>query len=411
MIRLKLNAALSQRNKIVIAAALRWMILCATVSGCSVADFSLPTLLKPGAAAEARTLDGIFESYFEAYLDLHPTFATETGDHRYDDQLEIAIGEEHISARRRLFEHTLARLDKIDRDLLDSRRSLFIEVLERNLRLGLEGQKFNSHLLPVRQLASLAVEFPLLASGIGLQPFRSVDDYDNFWKRMEIFEVWIDTAIVNLRKGMALGMVQPRAVVERTLPQLEVMIVADPKVSLLYQCIDLMPGNFSDADRARLSQAYAITIEQKIVPAYRRLVAFLKDEYLGAARDTVALAELPNGSAWYRYLVKTQTSTDWTPEQIFQIGSAEVARIQAEMEQLREQQRFTGTLAEFSRFLSEHGAGKHANRGALVQGYETIRQKVTPQLGQLFGRLPKAPFEIRTIEAFRQRSAPSQYWS
>ncbi len=317
---------------------------------------------------------------------------------------------EHISAQRRLFEHTLSRLAAIDRDLLDARRRLFLEVLERNLRLGLEGQKFNSHLLPVRQLASLAVEFPLLASGAGIQPFRTVDDYDNFLKRMEIFEVWIDTAIVNLRKGMTLGLVQPRAVVERTLPQLEVMIVADPKVSLLYPSVNRMPGNFSDAERVRLSQTYATIIEQKLVPAYRRLVAFLKDEYLGAARNTVALAELPNGRAWYEYLVKTQTSTDSTPEQIFQIGSAEVVRIQGEMERLREQQRFTGSLAEFSRFLSEQGAVKHANRSALVQAYETIRQKVTPQLGNLFGRLPKASFEIRTIEEFRQRSAPSQYW-
>ena len=177
------------RMKTAAALLFRGMILSAMFSACSGTELSFPTLLKPGAAAEARTLDSIFENYFEAYLDLYPSFATEVGDHRYDDQLEIAISVEHISAQRRLFEHTLARLAAIDRDLLDSRRRLLVDVLERNLRLGLEGQKFNSHLLPVRQLASLAVEFPLFASGTGIQPFRTVTDYDNFLKRMEIFEL------------------------------------------------------------------------------------------------------------------------------------------------------------------------------------------------------------------------------
>lgn len=368
-------------------------------------------LLRPGAAAEARDVDEIFENYFEAYLDLYPTFATEIGDHRYDDQLEIAIGTEHINAQHRLFEHTLARLAKIDRDLLDRRRRLFLEVLERHLRLGLEGRKFNSQLLPVRQLASLAVEFPLFGSGTGIHPFRTVTDYDNFLRRMEQFEIWLDTAIANLRKGLALGLVQPRVVVERTLPQLESMMVADPKTSLFYQAIERMPATFSEADRTRLAQSYASVIEHKIVPAYRRLVAFLKSDYLSAARPSVALSELPNGKAWYEYLIKTQTTTDLTPEQIFQLGNSEITRITDEMERLRVQQHFAGSLSEFSRQLSESSARNAASRAALVQGYETIRQSVAPQLGKLFGRLPKAAFEIRTIEAFRERSAPSQYWS
>ncbi|HVO93270.1 MAG TPA: DUF885 domain-containing protein, partial [Terriglobales bacterium] len=382
---------------------------CTALTGCSVGDINL--VLRPGAAAEARNLDAIFDNYFEAYLDLYPTFATEIGDHRYDDQLEIAISSEHISAQRRLFEHTLSRLAAIDRDLLDARRRLFLQVLERNLRLSLEGQKFNAQLLPVRQLASMAVEFPLFGSGTGIQPFRTVADYDNFLKRMEQFETWIDTAIDNLRRGMATGMVQPRIVIERTLPQLESMIVADPKTSLFYQAIRRIPATFTDADRSRLAQAYAATIEQKIAPAYRRLVTFLKNEYLAATRNTIALSELPNGKAWYEYLVKTQTTTDLTPEQIFQLGNTEIARIKNEMEKLREQQRFSGSLAEFSRHLSETSPSGAASHAALIQGYETIRQTVTPQLGKLFGRLSKAPFEIRTIEEFRERSAPSQYWS
>ncbi len=187
----------------------------------------------------------------------------------------------------------------------------------------------------MRQLASLAVEFPLLGSGSGSHPFRTVADYENFLKRIERFQLWVETAIVNLQKGVDLGIVQPRVVIERTLPQIEAMIVGDAKTSLFYQPILRMPDHFSGPERARLTRAYTEAVEQQIVPTYRLLLAFLKEDYLGKTRSTAALSALPDGNAWYEHLVTTQTTTDLTPDQIFQLGMAEVARIKKEMEQLR----------------------------------------------------------------------------
>jgi uncharacterized protein (DUF885 family) len=387
------------------------MILCAIISGCTPIQLSLPSIFSPGPSAESRKLQETFKSYFEAYLDLYPTFATEIGDHRYDDQLEITISDEHIAAQHRLFQHTLSRLAGIKQEEIDTRERLYLEVLARGLRLGIDGQTFKSHLMPVRQLASLAIEFPLMGSGSGVHPFRTVIDYDNFLKRIEGFEIWVDTAIANMRKGVAEGLVQPRVVIERALPQLQAMIVEDPKASLFYQPILRMPSHFDVADRASLTRAYTEAIEQRIVPSYRRLLAYLKDEYLAKARSTIALSDLPGGNAWYAHLVKTQTTTDLTPEQIFQLGQDEIARIKKEMERLRDQHGFSGTLAEFSRHLAASVPRAYASRSDLIQGYEAVRRTVTPQLAKLFGRLPKAPYEIRTIEEFRERAAPSQYWS
>ena len=175
-------------------------------------------------------------------------------------------------------------------DEIDSRERLYLEVFTRNLQLALDGFQFKQYLMPVRQLASLAVEFPLLGSGAGAHPFKTVADYENFLKRIEGFEIWIDTAIANMRKGIELGIVQPTVVIERTLPQIEVMIVTDAKTSLFYQPIIRMP-EFSEADRRRLTRAYTEAIEQRIVPAYRRLSTFLRDEYFGKSRGTVALSE------------------------------------------------------------------------------------------------------------------------
>jgi uncharacterized protein (DUF885 family) len=191
-------------------------------------------------------------------------------------------------------------------EAIDARERLYLDVLTRALKVALDGFAFEQRLMPVRQLASLAVEFPLLGSGAGAHPFRTVTDYENFLKRIDGFEVWVDTAIANMRRGIAVGVIQPRPVIERALPQLQAMIVTDAKTSLFYPPVVRMPGDFSAVDRNRLTRAYTEAIEQRIVPAYRRLVTFLGGEYLDQTRSTVALSELPDGKAWYEYLVRTQ---------------------------------------------------------------------------------------------------------
>jgi uncharacterized protein (DUF885 family) len=287
-------------------------IACAALSGCALTKQISPDTYQSTRSAESRKLHEIFESFFEAELVLFPTFATEIGDHRYDDQLEIAISEEHIAEQRRLFQRALRRAGEIKLADVDSRDRLYLEVFTRNLQLALDGLRFKQQLMPVRQLANLTVEFPLLGSGAGAHPFRTVTDYKNFLKRIAGFETWVDTAIANMRQGIAIGVMHPRAVIERALPQLQAMIVADAKTSLFYQPVVRMPGDFSEVDRNRLTRAYTEAIEQRIVPAYRRLVSFLEGEYLAKSRNTVALSELPDGKAWYQYLVRTQTTTDLT---------------------------------------------------------------------------------------------------
>jgi uncharacterized protein (DUF885 family) len=381
------------------------------LAGCATAGKMLPASFRSAPSAESRKLHAIFESFFEAELALFPTFATETGDHRYDDQFEIAISQEHIGAQRRLFQQALKRIAEIKLDDIDSRDRLYLDVFARNAKVTLDGFEFQQDLMPVRQIASVAVEFPLLGSGVGAHPFQTVTDYENFLKRIEGFETWIDTAIANMRKGVELGIVQPKVVIDRTLPQIEAMIVDGAKTSLFYQPILRMPNQFSQTERARLARAYIDAIEQRIVPAYRRLLGFLKDEYIGKCRSTVSLSELPNGKAWYEYLVKTHTTTNLTPDEIFQLGVDEIARIKKEMERLRQQQGFAGSLPEFSQSLAKNAPPGYQTRRDLVNSYETIRRTVSATLPKLFGRLPSAPFEIRTIEKFRERSAPSQYWS
>ena len=385
--------------------------LCFLVLGCAT-DARLNSHSGTGdASAESQRLQEIFDQYFEDYLKLFPTFATSIGDHRYDDQLGIAISEEHRTKQRDLYTSSLSKLADVRRDRLEAFDALNYAAFERMLKQRLEGLMFNQQLLPLRQLGSLPVEFPIMGSGKGEQPFKTVKDYDNFLGRIANFQVWAETAITNMRTGIKDGLVQPRVVMERTLPQLDAMIVSDPKQSLFFQPILQMPAEFTDAYKSRLSRAYTLAIEEQIIPTYRRLRVFIQEEYLPKTRSTVGWSALPEGDRWYNYLVRNQTTTDLAPEEIFQLGLDEIARIQKEMERMRAQNGFQGTLGEFSRYLANNAPPGYGTRDDLIKGYEVIREKVNSRLPRLFGRLPKAPFEIRTIEEFRERSAPSQYWS
>jgi len=387
------------------------ILFCALLLSCST-DTRLrqPPQSFGGQSADSQELRQVFEGYFEAYLQLFPTFATSIGDHRFDDQFEISISEEHLAKQRELYLKSLGELAGIKTAKLEADDRLNYAVLKYSLTLRLDGLKFNRHLLPVRQLGSTPVEFPLLGSGRGEQPFKTSADYDNFLKRIEKFQDWINVAIENMRLGTGQGIVQPRVVMERTLPQLEAMIVTDPQRSIFFQPILQMPASFENAEKNRLTAAYTQAIQQEIVPTYQKLHSFIQDDYLPKTRATVGMSDLPNGNEWYDYLVKRQTTTELTPEEIFQLGMEEVQRIKKEMERMRSENGFQGNLQEFSRYLVKNAPVGFADRDDLIKGYEALREKVTLQLPRLFGRLPKAPLEIRTIEEFREQSAPSQYW-
>ncbi|MGH7832390.1 MAG: DUF885 domain-containing protein [Candidatus Binatia bacterium] len=361
------------------------------------------------AAAEARKLHQMFDQYFEEYLQLFPTVATSIGDHRYDDRLGIAISEEHRGEQRDLYRKYLGALEGVIKERLEREDRLNHAVFERLLTQRLETLRFEQHLQPVRQIQSTAVEFPLLGSGRGVHPFKSVADYENFLRRIERFQNWVDTAIANMRRGVERGIVPSRVVIERTLPQIDAMIVDDPRQSLFFRPVLEMPDHFGEAEKRRLTQDYTRAVEEQIVPAYRKLRDFLRDEYLTKTRATTGMSGLPEGNAWYDHLVKTRTTTSLTPEQIFELGLSEIARINRERERMRAESGFQGSLRQFAEHLRRNSPPGFRTKEELLKGYETIRAQVTPRLSDLFGRLPNAPYEIRTVEEFRENSSPSQY--
>jgi uncharacterized protein (DUF885 family) len=357
------------------------------------------------ATPASRQLHAIFDEYFEELLELNPLLATSIGDPRYNDRLPVSIAPEWRARSEKLARDYLARLDQVERASLPAQDQLSYDIFRSARERDIEGFRYPGHLIPLNQFYSMPNGFAQLGSGNGQQPFKTVKDYEDFLKRMDGFVAWTDQAIANMREGTAKGYTLPRVLAERVLPQLAAHVVERPEDSLYWGPVGLLPADFAAADRERLTAAYRAAIETKIVPAYRRLHDFMRDEYLPQCRTSVGLDALPDGKAWYEYNVRSITTTNYTPAEIHEIGLREVERIHGEMRGVMEQVGFEGSLDEFFVFLNNDPQFVWPSREALVQGYEDIKNRVNPELPRLFETLPKADYEVRAVEPFREKSA------
>lgn len=358
-------------------------------------------------AAEHAELDALFEAYFEKVLEMNPTYATFIGDHRYNDRFVVGIAPENIAAEEALDREYLDKINAIDASLLEGQALLSYQIFKGQRERDVEGQRFPGHLMPANQFYLTPNQFVQMGTGKGLQPFKTVRDYDDWLKRVDGLAAWVDQAMVNMREGIDKGYVQPKILMEKVLPQLQAQIVSDPTQSLFWGPIANFPADFSEEDKARLTAAYSAKISADIVPAFQRFHDFVRDEYIPKCRDSVGMGALPDGDAWYAYNVKAITTTGLTPDEIHQIGLDEVARIQAEMQKIMAETGFQGDLKAFYAFMKTDPRFVWDTREALVAGYYDIKQRVDGNLTRLFETLPSSDYEVRAVEPFRERTASS----
>jgi uncharacterized protein (DUF885 family) len=350
-------------------------------------------------------LHALFDEHFERDLEMNPLSATFIGDYRYNDRLANTNSPEYIAAATAMDEEFLARLLEIDREKLNYQDQLSYDLFKIDREQSLEGNQFPFELQPINQFYSMTNFFVQLGSGTSAHPFKTVKDYEDFLSRADQFSINIDQVITNMKEGVKQGVTQPRILMEKLVPQIDAHIVSDVTSSDFYKPVMNMPVDFSDEDRARLTAAYADKISNTIIPAYRRISNFLSDEYIGAARETVGLYALPNGDAWYAYMVRLRTTTDMSPEQIHQIGLSEVARIHGEMQDVMNEVGFEGSLQDFFEFVNTDDQFFYDDAEELIQGYRDMSDHISELTKNLFDIMPKTGFEVRRVEPFREASA------
>ncbi|MCH8137101.1 MAG: DUF885 domain-containing protein, partial [Proteobacteria bacterium] len=338
-------------------------------------------------------------------LELNPLSATAIGDDRYDDRMALSNSQEYRDAEKALDEEFLTRLLTIDREALSYQEQLSYDIFRIKREQSLEGNQFPFYLQPMNQFRLMTNFFVQLGSGSSLHPFKTVKNYDDFLSRADDFVTNIDLAIDNMKEGMRQGIVQPKILMVKVIPQIEAHIVDSAEESKFWMPITNMPEEFSDEDRERLTAAYKDAIENKFIPAFERLNNFIGDEYIAASRDTVGLGDQPNGKNWYAYMVKVRTTTDMTPDEIHQIGLDEVARIHGEMHAVMEEVGFEGDLKDFFDFLNTDDQFFYDEPDDLIQGYRDMSDNIEKLAKSIFDVAPKTAFEVRRVEPFREASA------
>lgn len=352
----------------------------------------------------------LFNNYYEKRMQLFPLEATANGDNRYNDLMPIDFTDSYRQKLHTFFSSYSDSIAQFKREELNEKDKWNYDVFKYEMTMSLEGLTYHDNYAPANQFYGLPLTFGQLGSGESNQPFKTVADYDNWLKRASHFTEWADSAIIYFKKGMGFGWVLPKTVVLKMIPQMTALETKDVTKSLFYGPIKKMPADFSDSDKKRLKTAYEQLISQQLLPSYKKLADFYKKEYLPKARTTTGISAVPGGDKYYNYLVRYWTTTNKTPEEIYQIGLSEVKRIHGIMDSVKNAVGFKGDLNAFFNYMkTDKKFFPYKTPEDVLTAFRAIKDRVEPHLKDYFGIKPKSEFEIRQTEAFRAASSSIEY--
>ena len=362
------------------------------------------------AKEDSKELNKLFSDYYEGRLKLFPLDATQNGDARYNDLLPADFTDGYRDTLRNFYSNFREGIGRFDRAALSENDQLSYDILKWELGTKLEGLNFHGNYIPFNQFTGLPLTLGQLGSGESFQPFRNSKDHEDWIRRATAFGAWADSAIVYFRKGMAAKLVLPRALVIKMIPQLEAIASSPGEKNLFYGAV-LKLNSLGDSTTAgRLKEEYMTLIRETIIPSYKKLADFLKNEYLPQARTSSGVSALPDGAAYYAFLIRDQTTTSLPADEIYQTGLKEVARIRAVMDSVRNAVGFQGDLAAFFGYMrTDKKFMPYKTPEEVLAAFEAIHQRMQPNLQRMFDHTPRTGFAIRQTEAFRAASASAEY--
>ena len=362
----------------------------------------------------------VLNDYYNDQMKYFPLVATQNGDKRYNDRLPVDFTDSYIDTLRNFYGSYLNKILVFDRDKLNRNDQISYDVFIWEMKINGEGLDLhlsinnitmaNIQFMPFNQFVGIPLFLGQMGSGSGIQPFHTIADYDNWISRAGKFQAWSDSSIVYFRRGLGNGYILPRCLVEKMIPEMQSMVVSDITQSIFYTPLTMMPDSFPEADKQRITSGLSNTIATILLPSYKKLADFLKNEYLPKSRSSIGFDALPNGNKIYDFLIRYWTTTDKTAEEIYQTGLEEVKRIRAEMEETKANTGFTGDLPAFFAFMkNDPRFMPFKTPREVLDAYQKIQLTIDPNLPKFFGHTPKMKFEIRQTEAFRAASASAEY--
>lgn len=365
-----------------------------------------PATRQPAAqASKAQQLDRLYEDYWDASMRLNPLQATFQGDARYNGELPNFLSPAWRQQSHDFTTEWLGKVEKIGSSGLQGQDLISYEIFVRDARASLAAEKHPSWMMPISQYYNLGSIMAILGAGAGAQPFNTAKDYDDWSRRALGIPALFEQATANMRQGVAAGVVQPRDLMEKVLPQLDAVIKPSAEESIFWTPIRTMPDSIPAQDKARISAEYKRMIEYRIMPAYRALRGYIATEYLPASRETAGLGALPNGAAWYADTLRQSTATTQDPAQLHAWGEQRVQALHAQIAAVMKESKLRGNEAKLLRSMRSDRQFQYADANALLGRYRQLQQQVAAKLPGVLETLPKSPLEIKPVEADRAANA------
>ena len=352
-----------------------------------------------------KALNAVFADYWEDTLKHSPEFASTIGDKRYNDQIsDYSVKAVNDGLERE--ENFLMRLAAIDPAGLTDQEKISRELLLRHFAEDAEAADFKEWEMPVNQMGGVHTTYPQLVAQLS---FTTVKDYDDWIARLHAIPKAFDQVAANMSIGMDDHRVPPKYLLAKALEQVKSLASQKPEDSPLALPLKSFPATIKTAEQERIKAEMLDAITKEVLPAYLRFARFLEVSYIPAGRAEPGISSLPDGAKYYQFLIRRTTTTDLTAEQIHQIGLDEVKRDEAEMLVIASKLGFAD-MKSFRASLKTNPKLHPASREALLDAYRGYLTPMQAKLPQLFGRLPKAPFEVAAVPDFLEKtSAPAYY--
>jgi uncharacterized protein (DUF885 family) len=358
------------------------------------------------AQSDSARLHSLFDTRWRYVMTEYPEFATYVGypgqNGRWtDNSLEA------IARRAREVQEPLRVLHTIDRRRLSAKDRLSYDLFERNLKEEIEGNQFHDEYFAIHQLSGPQQE---IASVIVAQPAVTASHYDDIVARLNAVPTLIDQTIALLQKGLETGITSPKVVLRDVPDQIRNQILDDPIKSPLLEPFTRMPSSIPTDGQARLRAEAVEAYQQRVRPAYQKLLTYFTETYLPRTRETISLSALPDGGRWYAFRARRNTTTTLSPDRIHQMGRSEVRRIRAEMDSIIASVRFNGSFADFATFLRTDPQFFYSDSASLIGAYRNIAKQIDPGLVKLFGRLPRLPYGVIPVPSYAAKSQTTAYY-
>jgi len=368
--------------------------------------FKFDFIIETDEKSVTEQFHDILNEQWEKGITRSPEWATQLGDNRFNDKLNDA-SHETIIKRQEETKTLLEIVRTIDRSKLSKEDQLNYDLYLHGIEKRIEGFQFLSYLMPIDQMGGIQIGFAGISN---YMPFKNIKDYENYLSRMRAFPTKMDQTIDLMKRGLETGWVPPKNVLGPVPDQIKAQFEKPMKESPLYKPFNDFPETISKEEQSRLIEEMLSVLMDKVYPAYESLFTFFTESYLPGCRESIPCKDFPKGDIYYKYKIKSYTTTDMTAEEIHQIGLDEVARIRAEMMTVIQDVAFKGSFDEFLIFLRTDPQFYFTSEDELLNEYRTICKKADAELPKFFGLLPRLPYGVKPIPDYQAPASPTAYY-